>query len=113
MSKSSAVVNCYNASFHLKKLVLDLMSWNVTLAALDQPIETNTSMGRMIVDILGAVAEFERELIRERTIDGIRKAEKEGRKGGRPRREVDIEPILEARREGASWREISNATGRR
>src|SRR5690606_6181807 len=50
------------------------------------PIDTTTSGGRLVFHIFGALAEFERELIRERTHAGLAAARARGRKGGRPRK---------------------------
>jgi len=47
-------------------------------------LSTSTAHGRMVFQIFGAVAEFERELTRERTLAGLESARRRGRKGGRP-----------------------------
>lgn len=61
----------------------ELKARGVALVVLDQGIDTSTSIGRMFYQILGAVAEFERELIVERTKDGLAAARARGRTGGR------------------------------
>ena len=53
--------------------------------AITQPIDTRTSVGRLSLNILSAVAEFERELISERTLEGLARARAEGQTLGRPR----------------------------
>jgi DNA invertase Pin-like site-specific DNA recombinase len=53
--------------------------------SLQEAIDTTTSGGRLIFHIFGALAEFERNLIRERTMAGLKAARARGRKGGRPR----------------------------
>jgi DNA invertase Pin-like site-specific DNA recombinase len=70
---------------NLLKVLEDLERWKVSLECVDQPIETGSAMGKMMITILGAVAEFERELIRERVTDGIARAKSEGKQLGRPR----------------------------
>ena len=62
----------------------DLESWGAFLICVDQPIETGTAAGRLMITILGAMAEFERELIHDRVKDGLARAKKEGKKLGRP-----------------------------
>lgn len=52
------------------------------IRCLTQPIDTSTPWGRMIITVLAAVAEVERDLIRERTIAGLRAARERGRVGG-------------------------------
>lgn len=70
---------------NLLSVLEDLERWKIALECVDQPIETGSAMGKMMLTILGAVAEFERELIRERVKDGIARSRKEGTAHGRPR----------------------------
>ena len=55
------------------------------LKSLTEAIDTTTAGGRLIFHIFGALAEFERSIIRERTLAGLASARARGRKGGRPR----------------------------
>jgi DNA invertase Pin-like site-specific DNA recombinase len=48
-----------------------------------QPIDTTTSGGKLVFSIFGAIAEFERQIIKERTFAGLASARARGRKGGR------------------------------
>jgi DNA invertase Pin-like site-specific DNA recombinase len=52
---------------------------------LTQPFDTTSSAGMLMMQILGAFAEFEREIIRERTIAGLDRARSQGKKLGRPK----------------------------
>ena len=65
--------------------VEDLLQRSIGLKALTQDIDTTTAGGRLIFTVFGAIAEFEREIIRERTRAGLDAARLRGRKGGRPR----------------------------
>ncbi|MDI3335845.1 recombinase family protein [Defluviimonas aestuarii] len=56
----------------------------VRLVSLTEGLDLGTPMGRMIVHIMGALAEYERELIRERTMAGLEQARREGKAHGRP-----------------------------
>ncbi len=67
------------------KIIKDLDRWKVELFVLDQNIDFGTASGRLQYEVLAAVAEFERELIRDRTIDGLNRARRQGKKLGRPR----------------------------
>lgn len=69
---------------HLLEEVEGLTQRGVHLRSLSEGIDTSTATGRMTLSILGALAEFERELIRERTQAGLDAARARGRKGGRP-----------------------------
>lgn len=69
---------------HLIELVEDFSKKGIHLRSLTEGIDTTTPAGKMIFHIFGAVAEFERNLIRERTNAGLDAARRFGRKGGRP-----------------------------
>lgn len=68
---------------HLLDLSAHLSDRGIDLQVLDQGIDTSTPGGRLFFSILGALAEFERELLSERTRDGLEAARARGRKGGR------------------------------
>ena len=70
---------------HLIKLAITLMDKKIGLISLNDPIDTSTAQGRMIFGIFASLAEFERELIRERTEAGLKSARARGRIGGRPK----------------------------
>jgi DNA invertase Pin-like site-specific DNA recombinase len=84
------------------------------LKVLDQrEIDTTTANGRLLFGILASVAEFERALIKDRQLDGIRRYQKrlaaEGRKPGRPLK-VDPERVKALREKGKTTRQIMAAT---
>jgi len=70
---------------HLIHLTTKLIEKKVGLISLNDPIDTTTPQGRFIFGIFASLAEFERELIRERTQAGLKSARARGRKGGRPK----------------------------
>ena len=70
---------------HLVSLVGRLMDDGVGLVSLNDPVDTTTPHGRLIFNIFASLAEFERDLIRERTQAGLSAARARGRVGGRPR----------------------------
>lgn len=67
----------------LIKLVVKFDSLGVNLKSLSESIDTSTSTGKLVFHIFGSIAEFERELIRERTKAGLAAARARGRMGGR------------------------------
>ena len=71
---------------HLLQTVDDLAGKGVGFKSLTEAIDTTTSGGKLIFSIFGAIAEFERNLIRERTAVGLAAARSRGRVGGRPRK---------------------------
>ena len=66
-------------------IVKDLKDKGVGFKSLTEGIDTTNSGGMLIFHIFGSLAQFERELIRERTLAGLEAAKRQGRKGGRPR----------------------------
>lgn len=70
---------------HLIDAVNGLSERNVSFRSLQENIDTTTSGGKLIFHVFGALAEFEREIIRERTQAGLSSARARGRVGGRPR----------------------------
>lgn len=69
----------------LIELINDFNSRGVGFRSLQENIDTTTSGGKLVFHIFGALAEFEREVIRERTRAGLQAARARGRLGGRPR----------------------------
>ena len=70
---------------HLVETVRDLSVRGVGFKSLQEQIDTTTSSGKLIFHIFASLAEFERDLIRERTNAGLIAARARGRNGGRPR----------------------------
>jgi DNA invertase Pin-like site-specific DNA recombinase len=70
---------------HLVELVGMLMEKGVGLQSLHDPVDTTTPHGRLTFNIFASLAEFERDLIRERTHAGLTAARARGRMGGRPK----------------------------
>ena len=66
--------------------------WKPHPVAITQPIDTTTSTGKLQLAILAAVAEFERDLIVERTKEGMARAKAEGKRIGRPPGKKDSKP---------------------
>jgi DNA invertase Pin-like site-specific DNA recombinase len=70
---------------NLVQLVQQLMDNNIGLCSLNDPIDTTNPQGRLIFNIFASLAEFERDVICERTQAGLSAARARGRLGGRPR----------------------------
>jgi DNA invertase Pin-like site-specific DNA recombinase len=69
---------------NLVEILTDLQSMKIDLFFQQQGLDTSTSSGRMMFSVFGALAEYERELIRERVIAGQQRAKSQGVKLGRP-----------------------------
>ncbi|WP_295413253.1 recombinase family protein [uncultured Thiodictyon sp.] len=70
---------------HLVELAGVLLEQQVGLKSLNDPLDTTTSQGRLVFNLFASLAEFERDLIRERTQAGLLAARARGRLGGRPK----------------------------
>jgi len=70
---------------HLIDTITELQDRGVGFKSLTENIDTTTSGGKLIFHIFGSLAEFEREINRERTNAGLQAARSRGRVGGRPR----------------------------
>jgi DNA invertase Pin-like site-specific DNA recombinase len=97
---------------HLLRLISDLSRWGVGFASLrDSGIDTTTPTGRLMLQILGALAEYEKELIRERVIAGVRRAQAQGKHCGRPKVDLEIRPAVAMLQQGRGLREVASIMG--
>ena len=83
---------------HLIETVTELQGRGVGFKSLTEQIDTTTSGGKLIFHVFGALAEFERDLIKERTHAGLRAARARGRLGGRPKKLADAKTLALAQR---------------
>jgi DNA invertase Pin-like site-specific DNA recombinase len=102
----------------LKELISsieDLKAQGIEFVCADQPIDTTTAAGKLMYQIVGAFAEFERSLLIERTRDGIEYARENGTKSGksigRQRRVFNRDLAVQLRAEGMSYRDIARRLG--
>ncbi|WP_313885807.1 recombinase family protein [Fodinicola feengrottensis] len=98
---------------HLIQIITDLDARDIEFVSLTEGFDTRTAMGRLIFQIMGGLAEFERELIRERTIAGLAVARANGRFGGRRRvlNGAQVRQVLRMRDEKIPVAEIARVFG--
>jgi DNA invertase Pin-like site-specific DNA recombinase len=96
---------------HLVNALADLESLGISFVSLKDNLDLSTPSGRLMFQIIGAMAEFERELIRERVKAGMKNAKAKGTRIGRPRVSVDAAQVARLRSSGASLREIAARLG--
>src|SRR5919202_6919166 len=70
---------------HLIETIRELNNRKIGFKSLTENIDTTTSGGKLVFHIFGALAEFERDIIRERTTAGLEAARTRGKRGGRPK----------------------------
>ena len=101
---------------HLVDTLEELKAVGCAFVSLRDNLDLTTPAGRMMFHVIGAMAEFERELIRERVRAGLAHARSKGQKLGRPKirrdRDKDTKVICKMRAEGDSYGEIAEALGR-
>src|SRR5213080_637709 len=71
---------------HLIETITELNNRKIGFKSIQESIDTTTSGGKLIFHVFGALAEFERDIIRERTQAGLAAARARGRMGGRPKK---------------------------
>lgn len=94
----------------LKHLILtldELQSLGVGFISYSENLDLTTSTGRLMFQLLGAFAEFERNLIRERVIAGLNHAKAKGVRLGRPSPEFDKDELLKLKDSGLTIRDIA------
>src|SRR5436190_3310914 len=82
---------------HLIETITELHNRKIGFKSIQESIDTTTSGGKLVFHIFGALAEFERDIIRERTQAGLTAARARGRLGGRPRKLADAKQLELAR----------------
>jgi DNA invertase Pin-like site-specific DNA recombinase len=96
---------------HLLLALEEFRSLGIQFISYQENIDTSSALGQALFTIVSAVAQLERDLIRERVSAGIRNARANGKKLGRPKSAVDRERILELKAQGSSLRQIAAKLG--
>lgn len=97
---------------HLLQVIDELTALGVGFVAVrDAGIDTTTPQGRLLLQLLGAFAEFEKAMIRERVVAGVRRAQAKGQHCGRPVVEMDLRPALALLADGHGLKAISSMLG--
>ncbi len=100
---------------HLVTLLDELQALGIAFVSLAEGIDATTPAGKLQMHILGAIAEFERERIRERVLAGLERARREGKRLGRPRRQrppVTLPKGLTVRQAAKAWGVSMSTAGR-
>src|SRR5271169_439867 len=89
----------------------EFRSLGIEFVSIHEGVDTSTPNGRLVFGIFASIAEFERELIRDRVRSGIAAAKAKGKRLGRPRVVVDSARIGALRAQGRSWEAIAGEIG--
>jgi DNA invertase Pin-like site-specific DNA recombinase len=82
---------------HLIETITRLQKQQIAFKSITENIDTSTATGQLVFHVFGALAEFERNLIKERTIAGLEAARARGRKGGRPKLNPSVSTVAMAK----------------
>lgn len=96
---------------HLVRALDDFRARGVDFFSARDSIDTSTPAGRFTFAVIAAVAELERELIRERTIAGLAVAKKKGKRLGRPKVRFDLDEAIKLREAGTAFATIASSLG--
>ncbi len=96
---------------HLVNSLAELEALGIAFISLKDNLDLTTPSGRLMFQIIGAMAEFERSLIQERVRAGLRNARAKGKRLGRPRVTLDHAVIARIRHSGACWAAIGQELG--
>jgi DNA invertase Pin-like site-specific DNA recombinase len=96
---------------HLLSALEEFRSLGIQFISYQENIDTSSALGQALFTIVSAVAQLERDLIRERVSAGIRNARANGKQLGRPKSSVDGERIRELKAQGHSLRQIATTLG--
>src|SRR5271167_3466937 len=96
---------------HLLLALEEFRALGIQFISYQENVDTSTPLGQALFTIVSAVAQLERDLIRERVAAGIRNARANGKKLGRPMRAVDPDRILQMRAEGQTLQQIAANLG--
>lgn len=96
---------------HLLLALEEFRSLGIQFISYQENIDTSSPLGQALFTIVSAVAQLERDLIRERVSAGIRNARASGKQLGRPRRVVNHDDVRRLRADGASIRQIAQKLG--
>jgi DNA invertase Pin-like site-specific DNA recombinase len=99
----------------VKQLVLGLEEFRalgIDFVSHQEALDSSTPLGKAMFTIIGAMAELERNIIRERVLAGMEHARRNGTKSGkavgRPKAVFDRDEVVKLRQEGQSWRQIAS-----
>jgi DNA invertase Pin-like site-specific DNA recombinase len=92
---------------HLITALYEFRNLGIDFISYQENVDTSSPLGEAIFTIISAMATLERDIIAERVRGGLRKAKANGKRLGRPNGDVDIDKVLDHKKQGKSVREIA------
>jgi putative DNA-invertase from lambdoid prophage Rac len=95
------------STIELLRALEEFNALGIQFVSLKQQVDTTTPAGKLLFAVIAALAEFEREMVRERVLSGLENARAKGIVLGRPAKVVDVIYIARRREQGATWATIA------
>ena len=92
---------------HLLTAMKEFRGLGVAFVSLREQVDTSTPMGKAMFTIISAIGELEKDLIRERVVAGVRRAQASGKHCGRPKVAMDLRPAVALLREGRGLKDVA------
>ncbi len=96
---------------HMVLTIEELAAMHIDFVSVTEPFDTTTPQGRLLLHMVSAFAEFERQILIERTKAGLDAARRRGKRIGRPKAFVDVCGALRLRKRGLSVRQVAKRMG--
>ena len=104
-------LNFARSTRHLVNALAEFNALGIQFISMHEGIDTSTPNGRLVFGIFASIAEFERDLIRERVRSGIANRKAKGLRTGRRPANIDLGRLRQLRAEGKTVRDIAQALG--
>jgi DNA invertase Pin-like site-specific DNA recombinase len=101
----------FRSVHHMVTTLAELGALGVNFVSCTEPFDTSTPTGQLLLHLCAAFAQFERDVLVERTVAGMAAARRRGKRVGRPRRHVDVERARELLAEGRPERAVARELG--
>lgn len=101
----------FRSVHHMVTTLAELSALGVNFVSCTEPFDTSTPTGQLLLHLCAAFAQFERDVLVERTVAGMAAARRRGKRVGRPRRHVDVDRARALLAEGRAEREVARELG--
>jgi DNA invertase Pin-like site-specific DNA recombinase len=96
---------------HMVNILEELTALGIDFVSVTEPFDTTTPQGRLLLHLVSAFSEFERQVLIDRVRSGLAAARRRGRVGGRPKSKLDLDRAIELRAAGRTIPEVAKELG--
>jgi DNA invertase Pin-like site-specific DNA recombinase len=101
----------FRSVHHMVATLAELGAIGVNFVSCTEPFDTSTPAGQLLLHLCAAFAQFERDVLVERTVAGMAAARRRGKRVGRPRRHIDVERVRSLLAQGYAERTVARELG--